>query len=100
VTVSIPPKLGPSKNLYLFTKLRDAYKHKFIETSQMMADVDLNLRGIDNKLSVHPPHLTGAYASLISNELFDNNDSTNEFLSPEESASTTKNKIVVPSALI
>jgi len=66
----------------------------------MMADVDSSLNGIDNKLSVQPPHLTGAYASLISNELFDNNESVNGFVSPEETAFSTKNKIVVPNALI
>ena len=35
----VPPRLGPSKNLYQFTQLRDSYKQKFIEASQMMTNV-------------------------------------------------------------
>ena len=62
--------LGPSKNLYQFTQLRDQYKNKFIQASQNIADLDSRLQGM-NIPKAGPPPLTGAYASLISNNLDD-----------------------------
>ena len=62
--------LGPSKNLYQFTQLRDMYKNKFIQASQNNADLDSRLKGLQIA-QAGPPPLTGAYASLISNNLED-----------------------------
>lgn len=30
LTVQVPLKVGPTKNIYQFTQLRDAYKNKFV----------------------------------------------------------------------
>ena len=30
LTVQVPMKVGPTKNIYQFTQLRDQYKNKFI----------------------------------------------------------------------
>ena len=62
--------VGPSKNLYKFTQLRDQYKNRFIQTSQRIADLNDQMRGINrSRTDTSPPPLTGAYASLITNNL-------------------------------
>jgi hypothetical protein len=43
--IKVPPRLGPSKNLYQFTKLRDDYKQKYIETYQSTTVIDHKLNG-------------------------------------------------------
>ena len=40
LTVQVPLKVGPTKNIYQFTQLRDAYKNKFVQTAQMMNELE------------------------------------------------------------
>lgn len=64
----MPPRVGPNRNIYQFTKLRDDYKLKFIQTTQRMQMVENALNG------VHPsqpetPKFDGVYGSLVMNDL-------------------------------
>ena len=66
----VPLKVGPTKNIYQFTQLRDHYKNKFIETAQKMTDLEAKVANLErSKLGV--PKITGAYASLINSDLHD-----------------------------
>ena len=40
LTISVPLKVGPTKNIYQFTQLRDQYKKKFVQTAQLMSKLE------------------------------------------------------------
>ena len=76
LTVMVPLRLGPTKNLYQFTKLRDNYKQKFIQTSQEINAMVGGTFGL-NRETMGPPPITGAFASLINSDLYEDFQPTN-----------------------
>jgi len=44
----VPLKAGPTKNIYLFTKLRDQYKNKFVQTAHLIGSLEDEVRRKNN----------------------------------------------------
>ena len=84
--MQVPLKVGPTKNIYQFTQLRDAYKNKFVQTAQLMNELEAKVNNV-SRGQLGAPKITGAYASLINSDLHD--DFSQQQLPPHRNFSSS-----------